>query len=110
MEFGEDRDGGFLIISPSGRLDSSNAAAFGDALTDRIEKGDAKLVIDFANLHYISSAGLRSLLVAGKKAQAAQGNVVLCALNEPVREVLEVSGFLSIFSVYPSRRDAVSAG
>lgn len=104
-----DRDGKFLVVRPTGRLDSSNAAAFGETLTGHIENGDVHLLIDLEDLSYISSAGLRSLLVAAKQAETAQGKVVLCAVGEPVREVFEVSGFLSIFPVYATRAEAAGA-
>ena len=65
-------------------------------------------MIDLAGTQYISSAGLRVLLLLAKKLRAARGDLVLCALGPTVRQVFELAGFLSIFRVEPSRTQALA--
>lgn len=76
-------------------------------MLSRIDSGDRRLVIDLAQLDYISSAGLRVLIVAGKRLSGANGKIVLCSLKDPVREVFDIAGFSSIFSVYGSHDEAI---
>lgn len=109
MEIAEQKDGNVVIIEPAGRLDSANAMAFEKTVLGVLDRGDSHIVVDFSKLDYISSAGLRVLLMGAKRAQAAKGKVALCALKPNIREVFEVAGFLSIFSVYGARAEAAEA-
>ena len=101
-------DGDVVVAALVGRLDSSNSKDLEQELMRHIDGRDA-VVLDFRRLDYISSAGLRVVLLTGKKMRASRGRLALCNLPEPVREVFEISGFLSIFSVYDDRGAAVSA-
>jgi len=88
------------IIRPIGRVDSTNAAAFEQQIMAEFESGNKKMVLDFSKLDYISSAGLRVVLIAGKKMRATPGGkLVLCALSSAIREVFQISGFLPIFTI-----------
>jgi anti-anti-sigma factor len=62
--------------------------------------------VDFSGVEYISSAGLRVLLVAAKR--MGGGGLVLCALTEPVRQVFDLAGFLPLFAVEASRDGALA--
>ncbi len=61
-----------LVLTPNGRLDSANSLEFEHTSIDLLEAGQTKLVCDFSNLDYISSAGLRVVLLAGKKTRTNQ--------------------------------------
>lgn len=87
------------IITVEGRLDSSNSGELEKVLLECRSAGKNDLVIDFSGLDYISSAGLRVLLMAAKSAKAAGGQVVLAALNANVRQVFDISGFTSLFPI-----------
>lgn len=89
-----------VVIKPSGRMDASTSAVFEKECDKWIEKGDKKLIADFENLEYISSAGLRSVLVVGKKLKPAGGELVLCNMNGMVEEVFNMSGFNNIFKIF----------
>lgn len=110
MDITEDKNGDIVVLGPVGRLDSAGAPAFEKAMMGVIERGETKIVVDFGKLDYISSAGLRVLLMGAKKTQAGGGKVTLCALKPNIREVFEVSGFLTIFTVHDTREAAVAAG
>ncbi len=65
-------------------------------------------MLDLSGVDYISSAGLRVILVAGKKLRATQGQLVLCGLRDEVRGVFEMSGFLDLFAVTANAEEALA--
>lgn len=90
-------DQGTLICTLSGRLDTVTAPDLERALQD--ELGDAGgLILDFAGLEYISSAGLRVLLAA-QKAIYGQGSMKLTHVSESIMEIFEVTGFSEILTI-----------
>jgi len=97
-----------LILAPRGRLDSSTAPALQEQLMGRIDDAPA-LLIDCAGLDYVSSAGLRVLLMGGKQSKQKGRGFALCNLQDSVREVFEISGFLTVLSCYPDRAKALNA-
>src|SRR5262245_19856760 len=99
MEITERRTADIVTLSLSGRLDTTTAKAFEETILGQIESGDRRFIIDVAQLDYVSSAGLRVFLLAGKRLDSANGKMVLCALKDPVKEVFDIAGFSSIFSI-----------
>lgn len=99
MNLDQEQRGDILIVRPGGRLDSSSSPELERLLTEQLDTGCKRLVLDFSRLEYISSAGLRVVLLAGKKLRASQGRMVLVGLQEMVREVFDMSGFLTLFAV-----------
>lgn len=89
-----------LVIRPVGRVDSVTASEFERVVVERLEAGAPAMIIDGSELVYISSAGLRVVLVAGKRLRASAGRLALCNLSKPIREVFEISGFASLFPVH----------
>lgn len=87
-----------LIMKVSGRLDTMTAPELEKELGSVCLDGITKLVMDFSDLEYISSAGLRVLLIAAKKMKG-NGSFAVRNLNEIVKEVLDVTGFLDILTV-----------
>lgn len=83
----------------SGRLDSATSGGFEKRLLELFETPGARVLLDFTALDYISSAGLRVILMGAKRAKQTQGRLVLCGLRPDVREVFEISGFLKIIDV-----------
>ncbi|MEM0908510.1 MAG: STAS domain-containing protein [Pseudomonadota bacterium] len=104
----EEEVGGVVVMAPHGRVDSTTAKSFETAALGVIENGAKQMVFDFAALDYISSAGLRVVLLSGKRLKAAGGALVLCNLQPAIRDVFEISGFLNLFEVRNSRDDALS--
>ena len=103
------RKDGVLIGTLEGRIDGSNAAEFRSALESGIKAGDNTLILDFENVSFISSAGLRVGLVIARKFNEPGKNFSVCTLSEPVREVVAVSGFDQLISVYESQAQAIKA-
>ena len=99
MQLGADIKGHICVVSLTGRLDTVTAPEFDKSMADQLEQEVAAYLLDLRELEYVSSAGLRRLLVLAKKLQAAQRKLVLCGLNELIDEVFEVSGFKPLFTI-----------
>lgn len=97
------------VLVISGHFDTKTAKTAEDAFEAAIAAGHTKLVADFAELDYISSVGLRTLLATMKKLKKMGGKLHLCGMNPTVKEVFVISGFSSIFSIFGSRGEAVAA-
>ena len=103
---------GALVVAPAGRIDHASAEAFAAALQphlDRCKAGVDALIVDMSGVEYISSVGLRALMVASKQAEAQAGRIAIAALSPMVREVFEISRFDMVFRIYPSLDDALEA-
>lgn len=90
-------DGDNLVISLEGRLDTMTAPELEDVIKGNVD-GVKTLTIDMTKLEYISSAGLRTLLMA-KKLLHNKGTVKVTNINEIVREVFEVTGFIDLLDI-----------
>ncbi len=98
------------ILRPAGRIDSANSAGFELAIAEAFDRGCQRMVLDFSQIEYVSSAGLRSTLIAGKRMRAVPGGkLALCSLALPVREIFEISGFVAIFTICDSLDAALAA-
>ncbi|HEX6573768.1 MAG TPA: STAS domain-containing protein [Gemmatimonadaceae bacterium] len=96
------------IVAITGSLDSTTAPEAQKAL-DGVLAGAKKVALDFSQLDYISSAGLRVLLGAAKQIRSKGGALRMFGLNQSVREVFDISGFSSILAVSPSEAEALGA-
>ncbi len=97
MVINKTRNGDELTVAVEGRLDTTTAPELDDMLKE--ELGDVKkLSFDFAKLDYISSAGLRVLLIS-QKAMNKQGSMVIKNVNEEINEIFEVTGFTDILTI-----------
>ena len=101
------REGKATVVQLQGKVDATSAPSVEQALVGIIDQGEKKLVIDCAGLDFISSAGLRSLLLAVKKMKAAGGSIALAALQPHVKEVFDISGFSSLFVIHGSKAEAI---
>ena len=108
-EVAEERHGGVLVLSPVGRLDSGNVNAFEAGVMKRIGGGERRLVVDFGRLDFISSSGLRVLLLAAKALKAGSGTLVVCSMKPHIEEVFRVSGFDRFIPVKASRAAALES-
>ena len=108
MEITEARERGVVVVAPVGRIDSTTSDRLEQHLLTLVAAGERKIVVDFAGVEYISSAGLRVMLALAKKMKDARGLVALCAMGEPVKMVFSLAGFLPLFAVDGSRDAAVA--
>ena len=108
MQIGEEKKGGALVVAPVGRVDSVSSNELEKVVLSRIDGGERRLVLDLAGVEYISSAGLRVLLIAAKRLKAPPAALVLCGIGPGVRTVLKLAGFLPLFAVEAGREQALA--
>lgn len=109
MELDFERTDGLVVVTGCMRVDGSNARDFEQALRDIVQDDDRALVLDFEPLTYISSAGLRAILLTAKNLQKRGAGFGVCKLSTPIREVFSISGFDKIIATYETKDDAVAA-
>jgi len=97
------------IFEIKGRLDSNTSPQFEETVFNAIQDGSKQMVIDFKSLEYISSAGLRVILKATKNLKQSDGKLILCAMQDYVREVFEISGFDTLLPITSTLDEALSS-
>ena len=107
MEITQTDQEGVVIIEVKGRLDTLSSSELENHIEKLINENKPKIVLDFSELDFISSSGLRVLLAAAKQLKTISGKMVLCALRDHVKEVFDVAGFTLLFSLFPSREAAI---
>ena len=111
MQISQDRYGDALVLTLSGRIDNSTTETFKaelDAHVASCRPGGDRLILDFSGVDYISSVGLRVLMLAAKHAREQGGTIVVAALQPVVREIFEISRFNLIFECFGSVREALA--
>ena len=108
MEFESSKKDQALIIKIKGRMDAITSPELEQECTKWIEAGEKLLIIDLAELEYISSAGLRSILSTAKALKAIQGEIRFCNLTGMVQEVFSISGFSSMFPIFDTLDSALN--
>ena len=101
--------GSVAIVRCEGSLDTNTSVEAQEFVNGLIDEGATKLLIDLSKVDFVSSAGLRILLVAAKRLGGLSGSLRICGLNETVNEVFEISGFSSILDVFDSEEGALKA-
>jgi anti-anti-sigma factor len=109
MEIQKERVGDAHVVTVSGRLDGIYSSAFANQVGELITGMTPKILIDFTDIDFVTSAGLRALLVLLKKSKASGGVFALCGVNEQVAEVLDISGFAAMFSIHSGRAEGLAA-
>lgn len=97
-----------IIVSVAGRMGEVTAPEFEETMKEFIEEGDTRFIVNLKELEYISSAGLRSILATAKILKEKNGQIVLAGLTGAVKEVFEISQFVSIFKIFNTPEDALS--
>jgi anti-sigma B factor antagonist len=111
LELKQSRVGDVVIVAVSGRVDHATAEQFRAELWPHVQgcaAGGDRLLLDLAGLEYISSAGLRVLMLAWRQAKAREGTLVVCSLQPIVREIFQISRFDVVFHVVPDREAALA--
>ncbi len=97
-----------LVINVIGRIDGVNASQFSTDLDANAESHEGPcVVLDLSELTYISSAGLRSLLMFAKTLKEHHKAFSLCALSDPIREIIETTGFHKLIDTHPTLTEAL---
>ena len=98
------------ILRLEGNVDFATAGPLEAKITELVDGGAVKLLLNFTEVPFIASAGLRVLLKCAKRLKSQSGSLCVCGTNEVVREVFEFSGFVDlVFKIFDSERDALDA-
>ena len=103
----EKLNGGVVFVGVKGFLDAHTFEQLEREFHDLFDAGSYRLIVDLSGLDYISSAGLRVVLLLAKRLKQADGRLVLCGMQPHVQEVFDISGFLAILDVAPGRDEAL---
>ena len=98
------------LVSIKGRIDSSTAPQFSDALEAITNAGRFKIVVDMSEVDFMSSAGFRALLASQRVCKRYnRGEIVLAKVSNRVKEALELAGFTELFKLYKDPVEAVGS-
>ena len=109
MEIIEENQSGINIFKLNGRLDSNTSQGFEKKIFQAIDDGSKSVIIDFKELEYISSGGLRVIFKATKALKREEGKMMLCDMQDYVKEVFEITGFDSFLPIVGSMDDALQS-
>lgn len=98
---------GVTVVAMQGKLDSFSSKSFEEKLLGLIPNGSEKLILDCADLEYVSSAGLRIFFLAASRLEAAGGKIAFCAVPPVIKRVFDIVDLSSEFSILPSREEAL---
>lgn len=108
MEIIEQRKDDILILELTGSIDPNTSPVLQKKVLDFIGSNEKKIILDFTNVEYISSAGLRVMLMAAKSMKKSGGQIILSSMKDFVKEVFDMSGFSTIFKIVNTTDEAVS--
>lgn len=103
----DEAKGDILVLRISGRLDAVSSPTAETKVFDFINKGQHKLLINFAGVDYLSSAGMRMLLSVSKKLKTLSGKLVICSVTINVMDVLKMSGFDHVLELAATEEDGL---
>lgn len=109
IEITDAKKGDVSVIKICWKLDVNSSPLLEAKFTSLIEKGEKNFILDFSEVVYISSSGLRAVLMAAKKTTAAGGKILLCALKPQIMEVFNMSGFTSLFPIFETEEEALKS-
>jgi anti-anti-sigma factor len=95
-------------VELTGRIDSTTAKSFGDSLFGALKLDQSRVIVDFKNILYISSAGFRILILAGRMAEETKSKFALCNLTAEVSRLFDLGAFTDLFVIYPSRDEGLT--
>ena len=109
MEVRTERQDGTLVAEVGGRIDGVTAREFEDAMKSAIsEEEDDAVIMDLEGVSYVSSAGLRAILLIAKDLGKRDAKFALCSLAEPIGEVFDMAGFDKIIKIHRTRAEALT--
>ena len=99
-------NGGIVFIEPVGDIDGKTAPEFHDKVLSQVLP-HARIILDMERVAFMSSAGLRSMLLISREAKAKNAKVVLAGINSDIRSSMSATGFLAFFVVGDTVQDAI---
>ena len=98
-----------IVLEVTGRIDSVTAESFDKTMTGLLDEMPRSLVLDFANVEFLSSAGIRVLMLAARRTRASGIRLALCSLRGNINQIFVISGIVPIFSIHADRAAALSS-
>ena len=98
---------GVVVVEPQGQVDSLTAGDLDTTLNELISQGNLSLVVDLAEVSYVSSRGLKALVSAWRQVHDRNGKFAICSVAPRVHSIVETIGFDQIFDIYPTLDDAL---
>lgn len=108
MDVSLEERGEIVIVRVKGRLDAASSPQLQAAIDSVIEGGHFKLLLNFSDVDYLSSAGMRLMLAVSKKLGSLEGKVVACSLNDEVMDVIKMAGFNQVIEFYPNEAESIA--
>jgi anti-anti-sigma factor len=106
----EDRDvDGVSVVDFFGKMNTGTSPEAEKYLNELVDQGATNIVLNLDELDFISSTGLRVILSTGKKLTASEGKLVICSPNITVKDVLDMSGFSTMFAVFDTETEALES-
>lgn len=97
------------VVSVSGRIDTSTSMQFEETINDLIDKGHFNLVMDFNEVDFLSSSGLRILVTTRKRLREMGGDIVLANPSQRSADSVEIAGLDKLFTTFPDREEAIGS-
>ncbi len=97
----------FTILKIKGRIDTLHSTNLEAEVNKLFDDGEKNVILNCAEMNYISSSGLRVFLIAQKRALANQGKLFLCNMQAPIQEIFRISGFANLFQIVETQKDAL---
>lgn len=108
MDIREKACGAVTVLFPSGRIDAAHSEVFHSRLAAAVARTAAQVVVDMSGVAYISSVGLRALMMAAKQTKASGGKLAVAALQPVVKEIFEISRFNFVVKIFATPREAIA--
>lgn len=109
MQIAEFSQKDITVAEARGRIDTESSKEFGSRISDIMVNGADKLLVDMSHIAYVSSAGFRALLEVGRQSHACNCKFGLCALNNEVMRLFEISGFADLFRIFSTRDEGLAS-
>lgn len=108
MEVSIKQESTTFVFTLKGKMDTVTSPEFEKAMARALERGASNVIVNLSELQYISSSGLKSIILAEKQLKERQGSLVFTGLHGVVRDVFKLSGFLSIYEVFDTVESAIA--
>jgi anti-anti-sigma factor len=99
----------FSVVKIEGRIDTTNFTSFEAEVNQLFDSSEKNIIFNCSGLNYISSSGLRVFLITQKKSISLNGKLHICCLQPSIKEIFDISGFSTIFSIYETQEQALEA-
>ena len=109
MTLSEEKNGNVLVLGLRGKLDMEGAKMLVDKMTEILSGGERSILLDFTDITYINSAGLRGLILVAKQLASSGGTLILAGVSGQNQNILEISGLASIFTLRPTKAEALAS-